>query len=863
MDHSFGSWIKRRRKALDLTQQELAKQVGCSSSLIFKIESDERRPSRQIAELLAEKLDIPTEQRTLFLKIARQEKSVVNLDTMADLSAVEPVSSIKQNPNNLPVPPTPLIGRDHELRFITRQMLEPSCRLLTLTGPGGIGKTRLAIEAGRQLESYFPDGIYFISLAGVGITEAIIPAIADVIGLAFSGPAEPILQITTFLRTKEILLVLDNMEHLLEGGSLLGEMLQQTQHIKLLITSREQLYLQWEWLFEVQGLPIPETIDANLESNSAVMLFIQRASQASQDFSLGTEDPTAVIRICKLVGGLPLAIELAASWVRLLSCSEIAIELEHGLDFLETKKVDLPLRHRSIKAVFDYSWKLLSDQERILLMQLAVFQGEFSREAAMTAMGASLTILSSLVDKSLLRYKKKTDRYDLHELIRQYAFAQLQSDPVEELRTSEKHALYYANWIAALEAPFKSAQQPQTSQLIRMETSNWLAGWHWAVENQRLDILRTMSPCLNWYFEVHGYYAEALSAFRTALDKFRAIGAPACLTSVEEKNGFAYLVDQVGWFEFRIGNVEQGTALLAESLEIAREYNDIELLYYIHGNWGYLALVNGDISEAGRLTEESLDYGKMLNSPWHIAVPINVLGIVAYQQGDLTEAYQQLTESLQLWRSVGDPRGLVFCMLYLGMTTFALKDIQATHSILAESNEIAEANMDRWAHAFGLEILGLVSLDQGQDKEALAYFGQSVTLSKEIGDQLAATRTTIHMGQAYAALRSNDDAKHLFLEAYTNARLNKWTILILNVLVSYAEMQNEIDDETKLIVALSVLSHPAITPYLRMRSERIRDDLTSSLTMTQIEAVENLAKEKNPEDRAQEFLEPVIREFAR
>lgn len=863
MDHSFGSWIKRRRKALDLTQQELAKQVGCSSSLIFKIEADERRPSRQIAELLAEKLDIPTEQRMLFLKIARQEKGIINLDAITHLSGIEPVTSTKQNPSNIPIPPTPLVGRDHELRVITQQLREPSCRLLSLTGPGGIGKTRLAIEAGRQLESHFPDGVFFISLAGVGITEAIIPAIADVLGLAFSGPAKPILQVITFLQTKEMLLVIDNMEHLLKAGSLLGEILQQTQHIKLLITSREQLHLQWEWLFEVQGLPVPEATDTNLEKNSAIMLFVQRASQISLDFSLGTENADALVRICKLVGGLPLAIELAASWVRVLSCSEIALELEHGLDFLETKNVDLPLRHRSIKAVFDYSWKLLSDQERNLLMRLAVFQGEFSREAATTAMGASLTILSSLVDKSLLRYRKKTDRYDLHELIRQYAFIQLQSDPVEELQTSEKHALYYANWIAALEVSFKSAEQPRTSQYIRIETSNWLAGWHWAVENQRLDILRLMSPCLNWYFEVHGYYAEALSAFRAALDRFRAIGAPASLTSADEINGFAYLVDQVGWFEFRVGNVDLGTALLAESLEIARESNDIELLYYIHGNWGYLALVNGDILEADRLTTESLNYGRILNSPWHIAVPINVLGIVAYQQGDLAKAYQQLTESLQLWRSVGDPRGLVFCMLYLGMTTFALKDIQATRSILAESNEIAEANMDRWAHAFGLEILGLVSLDQGQDKEALAYFSQSVTLSKEIGDQLAATRNTIHMGQAYAALRSNEDAKRLFLEAYTSAQLNKWTILILNVLVSYAEMKDEIDEETKLVAVLSVLSHPAITPYLRMRSERIRDELTSSLTMTQIQAVENLAKEKKPEDWTQEILNPAIREFGR
>ena len=204
------------------------------------------------------------------------------------------------------------------------------------------------------------------------------------------------------------------MEHLLAGGSLLGEILQQTQHVKMIVTSREQLRLQWEWLFEVQGLPIPEETDSQvLENNSAIKLFIQRARQASQSFSLEAEDTAALVRICKLVGGLPLAIELAASWVRILSCREIMQELEKSLDFLETRKLDVPLRHRSIKTVFDHSWKLLTDEERSLLTKLSVFQGGFTREAATAATGTSLSLLSSLVDKSLLRHSKNPDRYDL------------------------------------------------------------------------------------------------------------------------------------------------------------------------------------------------------------------------------------------------------------------------------------------------------------------------------------------------------------------------------------------------------------------------------------------------------------------
>ena len=259
MDYSFGNWIKRRRKALDLTQQELAQRVGCSLSLIFKIESDERRPSRQIAELLVGQLEIPPDQRDLFLKVARQEKGITNLETIPPLSALEPASAPKQNPSNLPLSPTPLVGREHEIRAIIMQLLDPACRLLTLTGPGGVGKTRLAIAAGRQLETRFTDGVIFVSLAGIGMNESIIPAIAEALGLAFSGPAEPLVQLTSFLHTKQILLVVDNMEHLLDGGNLLGEILQGTQRVKMLVPASSYI-CNGSGFLKSRGCPSPKML---------------------------------------------------------------------------------------------------------------------------------------------------------------------------------------------------------------------------------------------------------------------------------------------------------------------------------------------------------------------------------------------------------------------------------------------------------------------------------------------------------------------------------------------------------------------------------------------------------------------------
>lgn len=855
MEYSFGNWVKRRRKALDLTQQALAERVGCSMAMIVKIEADERRPSVQIAELLAVQLAIPPDQIPLFLQTARLVRSIDNLDSIPPPPDTPPTPTIEPIHSRIPVSPHPILGRRQEIDVITRQLSEPStCRLLTLTGPGGVGKTRLSMEVGSRLESHFEDGVSFIPMAGIGISESIIPTIADTLGMTFSGPAAPIAQLTSFLRTKRILLIIDNMEHLLSGRDQLGEILQQTQHLRMLVTSREPLRLQWEWLFEVQGLPVPEDVDADLGHNSAIRLFSERARQASHHFSLESEDTEALVRICKLVDGLPLALELAAAWVRTLSCREIADELERSLDVLETRYVDMPVRHRSMKTVFEHSWSRLPDEEKGLLMRLAIFQGGFTRDAARSVCDATISTLSSLVDKSLLRHSRDTGRYDLHALIHQFALAQLRADASEEQQVAEKFAVYYASWIAALESPFKSAQQSKTSRLIREETANWLGAWHWSVQSLRLDLLRKMSPCLNWYFEVHGFYQEALSAFQAALNMFRSNGAPANLQTCEERSAFAGLVDQVGWFKFRMGDLETGSLFFAESLEIARDCNDAAILYYIYGNWGFLSLMRGDFLEAERLTTESLRYGRILNSPWHIAIPINILGIVSYQKGDLSESHRQLTESLELWRRVGDPRGLVFCMLYLGVTLLALKDMPATRSIFEESNRIAEANTDRWAHAFGLDMLGIVCMSEKDHETSIGYFKKSIALSKEIGDSLGAMESMIHLGQAYAALQCHDDARQLFLDVYASAKSVKWTPIILNVLVAFVEMHTDLPAATRLVVALSVLANPTATSHVRQRCESIRADAMQSLTASEVETVEQQARERHAEDLAQEML---------
>ena len=852
METSFGNWIRRRRKALDMTQEELGQRASCSTSAIFKIESDERRPSRQLAELLAECLEIPADQRALFLKVARQEKSPGSLDAVSPSDGVLPAAAARAGAvppgsdpvirqSSLPVFPTQFIGREFEISIIVNQLRDPSCRLLTLTGPGGVGKTRLAVEVAGKMESSFPDGIFFLPMTPVLQPESIIPAMAGGLGIVFSGPADPFVQVINALRDKKALLVIDNMEHLIAGSTRLAEILQQAPNVKMLLTSREQMHLQWEWIFDVQGLPVPEEATADaLERNSAAILFLQRARQSAQNYILDTSEANALVQICKFVDGLPLAIELAASWVRIMSFREIAQELERNTNLLETNMIDVPAQHRSMKVVFDHSWALLTDQEQMVLLRLSVFPGGFSRKAAEGVADASLLVLSSLISKSLLRYNKKADRYDFHELVRQYVLAQLSEQPAFEQTVQTHFAEYYAAWLADLEMPLKSARQTEISARIRAEKANWSAAWNWAARQQRFDLLDRMEPCLYWFNEVHGENSEAMTLIAYAVSELRAAGAPTALTTDAHKASVARLVDALGWFEFRTGNVARAMALFTESLALARttaEPNH-EVLYYIYVNWGYMSLVIGDFETSARLTQTSLEHARALDGQWHAAISINILGIVEYQRGNLEEAYQQLTDSLKMWRTVGDLRGLSFCMLYLSSAALALGKIEAAKTTLLESNAIAEEKTDRWAHAFGLDLLGKVAMMESEFEKARSLFQHSLALSDEIGDKWAGTQTRIHLGEALASLKEIDEAKRLFHQAYRIARQAKWVPTILEALVAFVAIDQEIPLETRLAVTLFVLSHPAASPTLQQQAETLRERFASSLTEQQMVAAQ-------------------------
>lgn len=376
------------------------------------------------------------------------------------------------------------VGRVTEISEISGLLVDSACRLLTLVGPGGIGKTRLALEVCQQNAALFPDGVYIVYLQPLSSSEFIISTITDALELQIQVDTALEQLVLNHLYDKTLLLMLDNFEHLLDGNHIVRQILAETRDVKILTTSRERLNLREEWVYEVNGLDYPINDDNTpIEKYGATQLFIQNARRASTTFRLTAENIPAVSRICRLVGGMPLGIELVSTWVRVLTCDDIAQELAHGLDILETSLHNVEARHRTMRAAFEPTWNRLSEDERNGFMKLSVFRGGFTRAAAEFICGASLNILSALIGKSLVQ-SSDNGRYGIHELLRQYGEEKLSlfSPDIQE-QTHNLHRIYYLQLLSECETEIVFlGQQKAAIAKINNDLENVRIAWQRAVE---------------------------------------------------------------------------------------------------------------------------------------------------------------------------------------------------------------------------------------------------------------------------------------------------------------------------------------------------------------------------------------------
>jgi predicted ATPase/DNA-binding SARP family transcriptional activator len=764
----------------------------------------------------------------------------------------------------LPVALTPFIGRDQELANLDRLISDPACRCITLVGPGGIGKTRLALQAADHHWNAFADGAAFIPLASVGSIEAVISAIASAIRFAFYNPSDPKVQLLNYLRDKQMLLIVDNAEHLLVEdlhrgtiADLLIDILQGARQIKLLVTSRESLNLQGEWLFEVEGLDFPSGEQGQeVETYGAVSLFVQRAQRARPGFQMNVEDKTSIARLCRLVEGMPLAIELAATWVRLLSPTEIEAEVENNLDFLNVQMRDLPERHRSMQAVFDHSWQMLSSQEKQVLAKLSIFRGGFQRQAAEQVASASLSVLSSLVMRSLLR-RTVAGRYDLHELIRQYTALKLAQDPSEVHAAQERHSLYYLSMLKENDAKLRSAHQKEAMTELAGEIDNIRTAWYWAAEHQLIEPLYRVSFTMMLLFGLRNSLRQAESLFERTVQGLRASNPEPETAQIHEVALNAMLA-HYGYFKLRLGAAGEAYTILAPTAAILPKSADPSAALYALWFFGANCWVLGKYSEARESLANCVKIAQEYGDRWFESSAALYLGIVAHDEGEYSLAWQYLSNALAIMRELGDPSMIGLTLRNAGRTAQALGRLNDAEQFLHSSLELSRETDHHLGTGQALDSLGQLTYAQGRYAEAQTFFLEAANQFREMGDRMSLSRVLCHQGFNSLALQKWIDARIAFQDALKTAQEGGIIPVALNALIGLAalQVQQQVSQETLALIRF-ILEHPSSNQETKDLAKQLKLEVESKLTLEEIELAQERAGSRNLDEFAAQFLVSV------
>ncbi len=777
---------------------------------------------------------------------------------------------------SLPVPVTPFVGRKEELAEMEELLGNPSCRLITLTGPGGMGKTRLALEVARRKLSAFPHGTAFVPLEHLRSPEHLASAIADSLGFSFYQGGDLKAQLLDYLREKEVLIVLDNFEHLMEGADTVAEILHEAPGVKLIVTSRERLNLHGEWLVEVKGL----------SREGGVQLFLQSARRVCPDFTPSAGEEGEIERICASVGWMPLAIELAASWLRALPLEEIAEEIQRSIDFLTSSFRDIPPRHRSLRAVFDHSWALLSEEEKRAFRRLSVFQGGFERKAAREVAGVSLPDLSALADKSLLALGQK-GRYSLHELLRGYGDEKLREDAEEERETRRKHCSYYAAFAKDRAEKLGGADQEVALEELRDELENLKAAWEFALKELDEDALGALAEGLFRFYEIQGRFQEGRDTFDGAFEVLRRRNVEGPL--------LAKMLARAAWFRHALGDSKGAEGLLEEALTLVRKTGDGKELAFMLTSLGRVAAFFGDYGRARELLQEALRLCREVDERFGIVRALNALGTVAWNSGDYEEAKALYQEGLTIERELGDRRGMAITLNNLGIIHGLLDELEEAQRLFEESLQISEKLGDlpsmsrclnnlgvvatkmrdleraRSFHERGLELeretgnrvgiagslsnLGNIAYREGRYTEAKGLYLQSLAERRNLGDSMGEIISLMNLSEVCFAMGEESEGFDYLLEALERALEIGTVPLVLGCLAKmagYCLRRGDAERSGELLGL--VLNHPSLESDAKEDAEEVLVRLRSVLQPEALEQAMKRGSEKDLEKVARSFL---------
>ena len=656
-------------------------------------------------------------------------------DPDLDADDFPPLRSLSSRPNNLPEQSTPFVGRQREIKRLKDLMLSPDHRLVTVLGMGGIGKTRLAVQAASEMLDDFPDGVFMAALDGVGEASEVPGAIAAAIGLASVSGRSAESGLVDFLRRRSLLLVLDNFEHLTGAAPGVADLLSSAPDLKVLATSRARLDLAAETVFQLRGLEVPEDPDADLEDRESVRLFLQVLRRHAAVGEVSGENLAGVAEICRLLGGMPLAIELAASWAGVLRPSGILQRLREGLELLSQGPGDMPARHRSIERVFDYSWQLLRDEERRLLAALSVFSGTFTAEAAAEVAGASLSLLRSLLDKSLLT-SPSPGRLGLHQLI-----SGLLPDRLEDLRIDrpgleEAHARFYLTPLM----PQSSGGVPQSEIPSRLsaELANVRSAWHTAV-GRRWS--RTLSGAASGFRRLFDSLGMFRSGFELLMEAFEAVRA-------EDPLAGARLEAEAGWMALRQTRYDEAISFADSALAVLREHgDDSDVVRCMLTRLSALKRL-GRLREARELADRALRLVERVDSPGLYATCLLFAGDLANHEQEFDKAIGLCRRARELFRSQNDPVGASNCSITLSNIHSRSGDSMSALAEAREAIDDLEGTGQPAREALSYICLADARLRCGEPEDALEAARRAEAILNDIGDRWGLQMCLPTMAQA-------------------------------------------------------------------------------------------------------------------
>jgi len=660
---------------------------------------------------------------------------------------VEPVEAIQQlyaqiRDGALPAPPTPychlpayltpFVGRDVELAQISEQLNHPDCHILTLVGPGGAGKTRLACRVAENEARNFSDGVIFIPLATVTSAEGLAVALAHQLGFEFYQRQDLWGQLQNYLRHKELLLVLDNFERLLPAAPHLTDLSHHAPALRMLVTTRECLRLQGEWAFPITGLAcLPVSASPEAETSDAVRFFIAAAQRLNPGFAPSPADQQAIAQLTCRVGGLPLALELAAAWTPTLSCTEIAAALQRDFDFLADSLRNIPEAHRSLRVVFDSSWGLLAAEEQAAVQNLAVFPDSFDRDAGVQIAVVQPLLLRALVDKSLLRQEEDspTPRYALHELIRHYAHEKIAAIPDADTALRARHSEYYLAWLAQQQVALESHAARTTLDTIDREIGNIHAAWTWALAHRMTAWIGDALASLHIFYDKRAELKAGEAAFAHVVQVFATAGTP------DEQRVWAHALACQGWFLLQLGQTAESRALLEQSLDTLQALDAPPETAMALWGLGEVALRQGKYTEAQAQYARACALYHERGNLYGETHTCNALGRIAYSQGDYATARQQTEAGLALARAAQLAEAVADSLRQLGNIAFFTSDYNAAYQHYQQALEYYQTLGFRWGESAAFNNLGGVLIRQGRRDQARSFLERCLCLKRDIGDR--------------------------------------------------------------------------------------------------------------------------------